>query len=91
MLTFLWGNAALRQYWIVWLMGFIRVVFKNEFAKNKLQMRYRRLHAYRVLVLSQTKLALASVATKKLFVSSPDVAIEVNVHVLQLQRKIVKK
>lgn len=63
-LTFLWINAALRQYWIVWLMGFVRVVFKNEFAKNKLQTMYRRLHAYRVLVLSQTKSVLASVATK---------------------------
>lgn len=28
---------------------------------------------------------------KTLFVRSPDVAIEVNVHVLQLQRKMVKK
>lgn len=30
-------------------------VFKNELVKDKLQMRYRRLHAYRELVLSQTK------------------------------------
>jgi len=74
----------------VWLVGFLRAFLKNEFAKNKLQVRYRRLHGYRALMLSQTKLVLASVATKKLFVSSPDVTIEVDVCVLQPQRKTVK-
>lgn len=72
-------------------MVFITVVFRAEFAKSKLKVRCRRLHGYRALLLSQTKSALVSEATKYVFVSSPDVAIEASTLVLQLQRKMVKK
>lgn len=69
------------------------VVFISWFSEmnlqSKLKVRCRRLHSYRAFLLSQTKSALAWEATKYIFVSSPDIAIEVSVNVLQLQWKMV--
>lgn len=49
-------------------------------------MRYRRLQGYSV-----TDEISTGISGYQIFVSSPDVAIEISVRVLQLQRKMAKK